>query len=123
VSAAGATRAELARPTSSAEYLVGEVKAHRRGLLLTLIGAAVVFALGVGLYKFVGRPGPTAPAPFQSMRMTRLPFNGKATSAVISPDGKRIASIAHGIETDRGFQNVVEVPVEGGAERPLSPKQ
>jgi len=40
-----------------------------------------------------------------------------------SPDGKRIASIAHGIETDRGFQNVVEVPVEGGAERPVTPKQ
>ena len=37
-----------------------------------------------------------------------------------SPDGKKIASIAHGIESDRGFQNVVEVPVEGGAERPLT---
>jgi Tol biopolymer transport system component len=40
-----------------------------------------------------------------------------------SPDGKRIATIAHGIETDRRFQNVVEVPVEGGAERPLTSKQ
>jgi len=37
-----------------------------------------------------------------------------------SPDGKRIAFIAHSIETDRGLQNVVEVPVEGGRERPLT---
>ncbi len=40
-----------------------------------------------------------------------------------SPDGKKIAVIAHNIETDRGFQNVVEVPVEGGTERPVTSQQ
>jgi Tol biopolymer transport system component len=40
-----------------------------------------------------------------------------------SPDGKRIASIAVSIENDRVFMNVVEVPVEGGTERPVTSKQ
>jgi Tol biopolymer transport system component len=40
-----------------------------------------------------------------------------------SPDGRTIASIAHGFESDRGFQNVIEVPVEGGSERPLTSQQ
>ena len=37
-----------------------------------------------------------------------------------SPDGERIVSIAVSTENDRGFMNVVEVPVEGGRERPLT---
>ncbi len=37
-----------------------------------------------------------------------------------SPDGRKIASIAHSNDSAGRFQNVVEVPVEGGTERPLT---
>ena len=37
-----------------------------------------------------------------------------------SPDGKRIATIARGSDSAGRFQNVIEVPVEGGAERVLT---
>ncbi len=81
-SAAHTTQADIARSTSSAEYLVNEVKAHRRGLFLALIGITVVIAAGIGLYKFVNRSG-SMPVPFQAMKMTGLTSTGKATSAVI----------------------------------------
>ncbi len=58
-SAAGATQADIARSTSSAEYLVGEVKRHRRGVFPALIGIAVVIASGIGLSKFLNRSNPT----------------------------------------------------------------
>ena len=89
-SAAGATQADIARSTSSAEYLVGEVKRHRRGVFLALIGIAVVIAGGIGLSKFLNRTNPATPAPFQALKMTSLTSNGKATSAVVSPDGKQV---------------------------------
>jgi len=37
-----------------------------------------------------------------------------------SPDGKRIVSIAISSANNRGFMNVVEVPVEGGTERSIT---
>ncbi|MBA3255249.1 MAG: PD40 domain-containing protein [Pyrinomonadaceae bacterium] len=37
-----------------------------------------------------------------------------------SPDGKQIASIAHSIDSAGQFQNVIEIPFEGGTERPLT---
>ncbi|MCA1633356.1 MAG: hypothetical protein LC802_06440, partial [Acidobacteria bacterium] len=39
---------------------------------------------------------------------------------VWSPDGKRIATVARATDSAGRFQNVVEVPVEGGAERVLT---
>ena len=80
---------ESAHSTSSAEYLVSGIKSHKTGVLLALIAAAVTIAAGVGLYKYLWA-GPAKPAPFQDMRITKLTFNGKATSAVISPDGKQV---------------------------------
>jgi serine/threonine protein kinase len=90
-SAAGATQAEIARSTSSAD-LVSEVKRYRTGVFLALIGIAVVIAGGIGLHKFLNRSNPP-PAPFQALKMTKLTSNGKATSAVISPDGKQVVYV------------------------------
>ena len=44
----------IARPTSSAEYLVGEIKRHRRGLALA---TAIVIAVTVVAYFYVARSG------------------------------------------------------------------
>src|SRR5438876_8022488 len=45
----------MARPTSSAEYLVGEIKRHKRGVVLT--AAAIVIAFAAVAYFFVARSG------------------------------------------------------------------
>ncbi|MCA1602840.1 MAG: protein kinase, partial [Acidobacteria bacterium] len=83
---------EVAHSTSSAEYLVSGIKSHKTGVFLALIGVALAIAAGLGLYKYYWSR-PTKPAPFQEMRITKLTFNGKATSAVISPDGKQVVYV------------------------------
>ena len=90
-----ATNEAGAHTTSSAEYLLGEVKRHKRSVFLALIGIAVVITSGIGLYKFVNWSGSTPPAPFQAMKMTPLTSTGKATSAVISPDGKQVVCLLY----------------------------
>jgi TolB protein len=59
-------------------------------VFLALIGIAVVIAGGIGLSKFLNRSKPAPPAPFQTLKMTQLTSNGRATSAVVSPDGKQV---------------------------------
>jgi serine/threonine protein kinase/Tol biopolymer transport system component len=83
------TQTETAHSTSSAEYLVSGIKSHKSGVFLALLGVAVTVAVGLGLYKYYWSR-PTKPAPFQEIKITKLTFNGKATSAVISPDGKQV---------------------------------
>ena len=98
-SAAEATRGQASatgeaqgiHTTSSAEYLVTEIKRHRRGVALAL--AALVFALaGVafGLYKFFG---PGRAVPFRTINITRLTTTGKATDVALSPDGKYVVYV------------------------------
>src|SRR5205807_4729703 len=45
----------IARPTSSAEYLVGEIKRHKRGVVLT--AAAIVIAFAAVAYFYVAKSG------------------------------------------------------------------
>jgi serine/threonine protein kinase/dipeptidyl aminopeptidase/acylaminoacyl peptidase len=87
-----------ARQTSSAEYLVGQIKRHKTGA--ALIAAALVIALaGLGFLLFRSKlsnttgnqPGTNTPVHFQTMKLTRLTTSGKATDATISPDGKYVA--------------------------------
>ena len=82
--------------TSSAQYLVGAVKRHRA--LRALAAAALLIALtlvGVVLYRAARREGARSagetPAPFQTMKMTRLTTAGTATAASASPDGRYVA--------------------------------
>ena len=53
---------------------------------------AVTAAAGLGLYKYYWSR-PTKPAPFQEIKITKLTTNGKATQAVISPDGKQVVYV------------------------------
>ncbi|MGB7070070.1 MAG: hypothetical protein WBD22_11300 [Pyrinomonadaceae bacterium] len=79
---------------SSAEFLIGEIKRRK-----TLVGFAVLTILlviggaGFALFKF-GLPDNSQTAlPFQAMKIERLTSNGKATQAVISPDGKQVVYV------------------------------
>ena len=77
-------------PTSSAEYLVSEIKRHKTGALVALAALIIAVALtAFGLYKFIGqtRPGVKPPAAFQTMKITRLTSTGKATAAWASTAG------------------------------------
>ncbi len=86
------SQSETAHTASSAEYLVSGIRSHKFGVLLTLVGLIVAVAGGLGLYKYYWSRPAKAP-PFQDMRITKLTFNGKATSAVISPDGKQVVYV------------------------------
>ena len=87
------TQAE-SRPTSSAEYLLTEIKRHRTGVLI--VAAAFVLA-GAGLLLYLARQGyfrrqaDVRPISFERMKHTRLTTSGKALDAAISPDGKYVA--------------------------------
>jgi serine/threonine protein kinase len=78
---------------SSAEYIVREIKRHKRGailffalLLVGLIGG------GYGLYKLIAaRNG--SPAPFSNVKVAKLTTSGKASQATISPDGKYVVHV------------------------------
>ena len=86
------TQTEAAHSTSSAEYLVSGIKSHKLGVVLALLGVAVTVAAGLGLYKYYWSR-PTPPSPFQEIKITKLTFNGKAKSAVISGDGKQVVYV------------------------------
>jgi serine/threonine protein kinase/Tol biopolymer transport system component len=84
----GATAIEAARSTTSAEYLVGGIGRHKKGVLLALAALLVAAsALAYGLYHLFGHRA----AGLQSMKITRLTNSGKVGAASISPDGKYVA--------------------------------
>ena len=90
ISRQGSTADAGIHTTSSAEYIAGEIKRHKRGaviaaLALLLVIGGVVFAL----YKFWNKPARTSPG----IRIERLTTNGKASDAAISPDGKYVVYV------------------------------
>jgi Tol biopolymer transport system component len=90
---ASRTDAEVGHPTSSAEYLVSEIKRHKPGALVALGALIIVVAVTAsGLYKFIvqRRAGVKPTAALQKMKVTRLTSTGQATSAAISPDGRYV---------------------------------
>ena len=92
--ATNSTNQIVAPQTSSAEYIVNEIKRHKQGVLIT---AAVLLLIIGGLgYSLRGlwRPQqPSAKVSPQSMKITRLTDSGNATAAAISPDGNYIAYV------------------------------
>jgi serine/threonine protein kinase/sugar lactone lactonase YvrE len=87
----GSTREIAAPPTSSAEYIVGEIRRHKRGvviavavLLLTTVGIAY------GLIELWRRSQSRPVTSSRSMKITRLTDSGNATAAAISPDGNYV---------------------------------
>ena len=69
------------------------IKNHKTAVMLALIGVVFTIAAGIGLYKYFNWSRTTKPAPFQDMKITKLTFNGKATYAVISPDGRQVVYV------------------------------
>jgi serine/threonine protein kinase len=74
------------RSTSSAEYIVTEIKRHKRGVVVIL--AALVVALGYGLYEFAIQKRPFISSP--AIKITRLTATGKVWAGLVSPDGKHV---------------------------------
>ncbi len=80
--------------SSSAEFLFGEIKRNKTVLgigalaLLLLVGG-----VGFAIYKFGWPAKGAAAGPFQSIKIEKLTSNGKATDAVISPDGRQVVYV------------------------------
>lgn len=85
------------RPTSSAEYLAGEIRRHKKLVLLAL-GALIVVVAGIafGVYRFAARDQLSAKpsAPLQEMKVRRLTSTGKAADAAISSDGRYVVHVS-----------------------------
>jgi serine/threonine protein kinase/Tol biopolymer transport system component len=74
---------------SSAEYVVNQVRAHKKGALL-ILAALIVAGLAFGIYKFAGRD--KQPAAARQMKISRLVTGGGELGTIaISPDGKYVA--------------------------------
>jgi Tol biopolymer transport system component/DNA-binding winged helix-turn-helix (wHTH) protein len=83
-------------PRSSVEYLVNEIKRHKRRAIAALAASAVALAgITFGLYKLIdqNRSVSNPSAAFQKMKMTKLTSTGKVTHAAISPDGKYLVHV------------------------------
>ena len=90
--ATGTFKPSSTLPTSSAEFIVSQIKQHKAGTVVLLLAiATVVIGLSFAAYKTIGsrRTSPAA----ASMKMTRLTNNGRASSPVVSPDGKYAAHV------------------------------
>jgi len=84
-----------AHTTSSAEYIVGEIKRHKTGAVLIaalLVVVAVIAAIGIYKLKrndaVAAVTGSSRTTVSSNMKLTRLTSNGKALQGAISPDGK-----------------------------------
>jgi Tol biopolymer transport system component len=118
--AARVSEGGAARTTSSVEYVVGEIRRHKRGAaLFGVILILVLSSVGYGLYRLLDQPKPAA-APFQRTKATRLTSNGKTKIAVVSPDGKFVTYVID----DEGQQSLWLKNVAAGSDvQILSPAE
>ncbi|MEP6703538.1 MAG: protein kinase [Acidobacteriota bacterium] len=85
------------QPTSSAEYIVGQIKRHRTGVAAAVAVIVTVVSLGgMRMYKSYWQSDPSKQPTnlLQSMKITRLTSTGQASHAVISADGKYVVHVA-----------------------------
>jgi serine/threonine protein kinase/Tol biopolymer transport system component len=74
--------------SSNAEYLINEIKAHKRGVLVVLaVFILMLGGVGFGLYKLLGRK---ASVSFGPLKITRLTSTGQVDLAAITADGKYV---------------------------------
>jgi Tol biopolymer transport system component len=87
-------------PISSAEYVVAQIKSHRKAFVFTLLLAVAAFA-GAGLvfYKFLGRDqSARSGAPLKVTPLTSSPYIER--NVALSPDGKQVAFVWTGEKND-----------------------
>jgi serine/threonine protein kinase/Tol biopolymer transport system component/tetratricopeptide (TPR) repeat protein len=76
-----------AQPAQSSGVLQHGLRATRRQITAAgLVAAALIILMSALWWRAANRP-----APFSSLRVTKLTMNGTADSAAISPDGERVA--------------------------------
>src|SRR3989441_1534129 len=79
--------------TSSAEYVVNEIKRHKTvASVVVALVLLMIAGIGYGIYKWVAKQSKPASS-FQSVKLQRLTTSGKASDAAISPDGKWVAHV------------------------------
>jgi hypothetical protein len=92
----GPSTASLAsvHPTSSAEYIVSQIRLHKTGVMLTVVAVPLLIAASFFIWsKFATAEKPAAPA---GMKITKLTSGGRVNgfpidgSTSISPDGKYV---------------------------------
>lgn len=82
------------RTTRGAGYLAGAVKTRKAAASVIAFALLIAFAASLlVLYRRgrVGESGAPSPAPFQTMKLSRLTTSGRAFDAAVSPDGKYVA--------------------------------
>jgi len=89
------TSGVAAAPTnlSSAEYVVNQIKSHKKAFALTgIIALAALVGIGFALYKFLSNRQKGVIS-LEAAKFTRLTTTGNATGAAISPDGKWLVHV------------------------------
>jgi serine/threonine protein kinase len=124
---AGLTATGTVRSTSSAEYLVSEIKRHKLGALLAISALAIVVAgAGFGIYKWIGS-NRSSDVP-RTLKITRLTTSGRAPRAAISPDGKYVVYVQMGEDLRQSLwvrqvsasSDVQIAPADGAAYRGIT---
>ncbi len=88
----GAAAVTSSKAPASAEVILGEIKRHKAGATVALVALLLILGgAGYGLYKLLERRGTARP--FQTSRITRLTSTGKASDAVVSPDGRYVVHV------------------------------
>jgi eukaryotic-like serine/threonine-protein kinase len=79
------------RSVSSAEYIVNQVKSHKRGVIVLMIVSVGLLA-ALSVYKYFNRGSSESRygANSQKTGVRKLTSNSRATIAAISPDGKYV---------------------------------
>jgi eukaryotic-like serine/threonine-protein kinase len=79
--------------TSSAEYIVSNIKRHKSYALIGLVLVSIALSAGgYGLYRLFSRAKEQVTS--QAMNVTRFTATGKAVHAAISPDGRYVAYVS-----------------------------
>src|SRR2546423_1548103 len=81
------------RTASSAEYIVSEIKRHKRGVVVALLAIIVVGAALLYALKFMPKNAAISAKPFDRIKVSKVTNNGKAGDAVVSPDGKYVVYV------------------------------
>jgi Tol biopolymer transport system component len=79
--------------TSSAGYLISEIKRHKRGTVIFLVTVIVTVGLTFAFYQLANLRQSRLTASPQDLKLTRLTTSGKATLAAISPDGRYLVHV------------------------------